>query len=78
MQMFRASMEYNMCLFSVVGSDKKLKITPQGQYEEQNLILGANQTHGVVQDQHGVQHVPLLCGGSDRRLKITPQGQYEE
>ena len=52
--MFRAGMEYNMCLFSVVGSDRKLKITPQGQYEEQNLILGANQTHGVVQGQHGV------------------------
>ena len=61
--MFRASMEYNMCLFSVVGSDRKLKITPQGQYEEQNLILGANKTHGVVQGQHGVQHVPLTCGG---------------
>ena len=61
--MFRASMEYNMCLFSVVGSDRKLKITPQGQYEEQNLILGANQTHRVVQGQHGVQHVALLCGG---------------
>ena len=54
--MFRASMEYNMCLFSVVGSDRKLKITPQGQYEEQNLILGANQTQRVVQGQHGVQH----------------------
>ena len=62
MQMFRASMEYNMCLFSVVGSDRKLKITPQGQYEEQNLILGANHTHGIVQGQHRVQHVPLLCG----------------
>ena len=56
-------MEYNMCLFSAVGSDRKLKITPQGQYEEQNLILGANQTHGVVQGQQREQHVPLLCGG---------------
>ena len=55
MKMFRASMEYNMCLFSVVGSDRKLEITPQGQYEEQNLILGANQTHRVVQGQHRVQ-----------------------
>ena len=62
-KMFRAGMEYNMCLSSVVGSDTKLKITPQGQYEEQNLLLGINQTHGVVQGQHGVQHVPLLCGG---------------
>ena len=52
--MFRASMEYNMCLFSVVGSDRKLKITPQGHYEEQNLILGANKTHRVVQDQQRV------------------------
>ena len=57
--MFRASMKYNMCLFSVVGSDMKLKITPQGQYEEQNLILGANKTQGVVQGQHGVQHDQL-------------------
>ena len=31
--MFRASMEYNMYFFSVVGSDRRLKITPQGQYE---------------------------------------------
>ena len=60
--MFRVMGKYNMCLFSVVGSDRKLKITPQGQYEEHNLILGANQTHGVVQGQHGVQHVPLLYG----------------
>ena len=41
--MFRAGIEYNMCLFSVVGSDRKLKITPQGQYEAQSLILGAGQ-----------------------------------
>ena len=33
--MFRANTEYNMCLFSVVGSDRRLKLTPQGQYEEQ-------------------------------------------
>ena len=71
--MFRASMEYNMCLFSVVGSDRKLKITPQGQYEEQNLILGANQTHGVVQGQHRVQHVTLLCGGRDGDGEVPVQ-----
>ena len=40
--MFRASLEYNMCLFSVVGSDRMLKITPQSQCEVLNLILGSH------------------------------------
>ena len=60
--MFRASLEYNMCLFSVVGSDKMLKITPQSQCEVLNLILGSNLTHGVVQGHGQVKLVHLLYG----------------
>ena len=63
MFLFRASTEYNMCLFFVVGSDRRLKNTPQGQCEAINLILGSNLTHRVVQGHGQVQHVPLLCGG---------------
>ena len=74
--MFRASMEYNMCLFSVVGSDRKLKITPQGQYEEKNLILGANQTRGVVQGQHGVQHDQL--GGAIFLVRFLHEAGVKE
>ena len=63
MFLFTASTEYNMCLFFVVGSDRRLKNTPQGQCEAINLILGSNLTHRVVQGHGQVQHVPLLCGG---------------
>ena len=55
----RDTREGNMYLFSVVGSDRQLKITPQSQYEARSLILGANKTQGVVQGQHGVQHDQL-------------------
>ena len=37
MELFRANTEYNMYLFSVVGSDRKLKITPQRQYEARSF-----------------------------------------
>ena len=62
MEMFRVTGKYNMCLLSVVRSDRRLKITPQSSYEVQNLILGTNQSHGVVQGHEQVQHVPPLCG----------------
>ena len=61
--MFRVNGEYNMCIFSVVGSETWLKITQQSSYEVQNLMSVSNQTDGVVQGHWGVQHVPLLCGG---------------